>query len=127
MTDARAPDPPHWMTHPSGSFDRRVLDQDEFWVPVDGRPRHLADLEDDHVAALVPWLGERALQLHLDAMLDTLVDALAGRALPEILALEVTGISLASLTPEEWLETTALMRGIRRELRRRQLTAGEDS
>lgn len=51
----------------------------------------------------------------------TLGDA-SGEVAAERLVWELTGRSIADIEPAEWLESTALMRGLRRELATREPT-----
>ena len=129
-TEPHSPEPiPVWaLAARAGVLDRRVLDQDRIWVTRDADVLLLASLSTEHLLNVKSMLLAMATRLHLDAMLDALVAAM-GRELgdcptAEEVAFAATGSSMADLTAEEWVETTALMRGIERTLRRRSGPAG---
>jgi hypothetical protein len=114
---------------PPGAFDSRVLDQDRIWVTGDAEVLRLGEMSAAHLAAVQAMLADRATLLHLNAMVDALALALAREPgdppTAEEVAHAATGSSMADLTPEEWLATTALWRAIERVLRARGRGTGE--
>lgn len=110
---------------PPGKLDARVLWQESHWVTIRAEVLELAQMSDEHLEAVVAMLGDSALALavHIDAMvdaLDALVQAAAdGVVRADFITSELMGASIASVTPAEFLETTPLIRAIRRELARR--------
>lgn len=126
----RGEDVPAWarVIRP-GLFDSRVLDQDWIWVTRDAEVLRLGEMSTAHLLAVQAMLAGRATLLHLDAMADALALALAREPgdppTAEELARAATGSSMVDLTPQEWLATTALWRGIGRILRAREHRAGE--
>lgn len=110
------------FTIPAGVFDRRMLDQDRFWVTRHGQVLALADMRAEHLLAVTEMLQGKAMWLHLHAMIETFtvlaVDSVSGVASGERLAIELTGESICDLEPHQWLATTALMRALTRRLDR---------
>lgn len=115
---------PDWARDvPPGVFDRRALDQDRVWITASGEVLRLEEMSTGHLLAVLTWLEHRAEGLHFEAMLGALVLMLTRRSGDPPTAEELVGGlgvgSLSDLRPREWLITTALWRGIQRELRRR--------
>ena len=113
--------PPAWMlTIAPGTMDPRVLDQDRYWVTAEATVLPLAAMSGAHLSAVVRLLHLRATCMHMDAMVDALLDLIdarsAGETTPEQLTHDLIGQSIASVSADAWLESTALMRTIRREL-----------
>ena len=113
--------PPSWMaTITPGTLDARVLDQDRYWVTTEATVLPLAAMTGAHLAAVVRLLHARPTCMHMDAMVDALLDLIdarsAGETTPEQLTHDLIGQSIASVSADAWLESTALMRTIRREL-----------
>ena len=120
-------EPPHapaWLHEVEpGRMDRRILDQSAFWVTVAGHALRPSQMSTAHLTNVLTMLQRSALRLHLDAMLDALEACVAadlgGEPAADSLIFELTGHSIADLIPEAWLASTELVRGLRRELRRR--------
>lgn len=114
--------PPDWMvTVTPGTLDSRVLYQEHFWVTADATVLSLATMTEAHLAAVVRFLlNAHATRLHLEAMLVALLDLLAarevGQTTAEQLTHDLTGQSIASASPQAWLESTPLLRALRRQL-----------
>jgi hypothetical protein len=113
--------PPAWTTDiVAGTFDARVLDQGSYWVTAEGGVLLLASMATAHLSAVIRYLRARALLLHQSAMVGALVSLIEARAVgqttAEQLTHDLTGQSIASITPEAWLEATPLMRALRRQL-----------
>lgn len=131
MNDAgRENDIPAWARRvPPGALDRRVVDQDRVWVNRDAKVLRLGEMSTAHLLAVRAMLLGSERALHFDALVDALILALA-RAPGDLPTAEeithaATGSSMADLTAEGWLATTALWRGIERVLRARGRDAGE--
>lgn len=78
-------------------------------------------MSSEHLAAVLAFLHEHhATRLHLEAMVDALLDLLDPAEptgpIAELITHELTGESIASVDQHTWLEATTLVRGIRREL-----------
>ncbi len=95
----------------------------------DAQVLRLGEMSTAHLVAVQAMLAGRATLLHLDAMVDALALALAREPgdppTAEEVAHAATGSSMADLTAQEWLATTALWRAIERVLRPREHGAGE--
>lgn len=107
----------------AGLLDRRVLDQLSIWVTAQALIMHVPEMSTEHLEAVVGMLTWRAGELHAAAILDTLAsDVLArlcGETTGEGLMRELARPGIGDLDPLVWLETTALVRALRRELQRR--------
>jgi hypothetical protein len=117
--------PREWMhSVPQGTLDARVLWQSKHWVTVEAEVLALADMSDEHLANVVRMLRNHALaiRVHLDAMIDTVLAMLSDEAAAnaETLTRRALGTSLADFSAEQYLETTPLLRAVRRELAARQ-------
>ena len=111
---------PAWMGQVRpGCLDRRVLDQDRFWVTREAQVLELSAMSTEHLRAVAELLRGKAMVLHMHAMGDLLDEASEDAVVGEVLALALGGASIADLEAEEWLETTPLMRAIERETHRR--------
>lgn len=113
--------PPSWMlTIAPGTLDARVLDQDRYWVTAEANVLPLTAMSGAHLSAVARLLHARAACLHMDAMFDALLDLIdargAGESTPEQLTHDLIGQSIASVTADAWLKSTALVQAIRREL-----------
>jgi len=114
-------DPPAWMSAVApGTLDARVLHQARYWVTADGVVLPLASMAGAHLSAVIRLLRARATPLHLAAMAATLADLIeacvTGGTTAEQLTHDLTGQSIASVSAHTWLESTPLMRALRREL-----------
>lgn len=114
--------PPAWrLSHTPGTIDSRVLYQDHYGVTADATVLSLASMSEAHLSAVVRLLRDaHATRLHLEAMLEALQDLLAaretGQTTAEQLTHDLTDRSIASVSPEAWLESTPLMRALRQHL-----------
>lgn len=113
--------PPAWMlTIAPGTLDSRVLDQERYWVTAEATVLPLTAMSGAHLSAVVRLLQVHATRVHLDVMVDALLALVeahtAGEATAEQVTHELTGQSIASVSAEAWLESTPLMRALRREL-----------
>ena len=93
---------------PPGLLDLRVLDQNQVWVDVLRTPHRIADrtdVTDDYLVNIIGWVQHFA---------DSLSEGWAHmHDVP------------APTNPKIWLETTTLMRGLRRAEHRRGLTPNQ--
>jgi hypothetical protein len=117
-------DVPEWVRHRlPGTFDRRVLDQDRVWVTVAAEVLWVERMSTEHLRAVLAWLERRAAWLHFEAMVDATMLVLAREPdeppTAEQVAHHLGGATVADLRAQDWVRTTALWRGINRELRRR--------
>jgi len=120
VDDTAPPPPPSWMrTVRPGTLDRRILEQDEFWVTEEAQVLRVATMSSDHLVAVAKMLEQQAMLLHLHAMVDLLEGDGELRLEAELTTFRLTGRCLTTTTPEEWLAATTLMRALRRELARR--------
>lgn len=85
----------------------------------EGQVLELAAMTGEHLRAVADMLRGKAMLLHMWAMGDLQAGFADGTTSGELLAMELTGVSIADLEPEEWLATTVLMRAIEQESRRR--------
>ncbi|EYR63136.1 hypothetical protein N866_02730 [Actinotalea ferrariae CF5-4] len=111
---------PDWAPVTPGVLDLRVLDQAECWVTAEAVVLRIAEVPTPHLQSIVTFLTRRAEELYTAAVLNSfwavaLADA-SGEVAAERLVWELTGRSIADIEPTVWLESTALMRGLRREL-----------
>ena len=100
-------------TVPAGTLDRRVLDQAHYWVSSDGQVLELIQMTRDHLSNVLAMLQGIVVMLHLGAMVDVLFGEPAELA-AELVTFQLTGSSLASVSPQAWLESTPLVRSIQR-------------
>ncbi len=98
-----------------GTLDRRVLSQPHYWVTVDGQILELIQMTRDHLRNVLDMLEGMAVLLHIGAMVDVVVGDLDELA-AEVLTYQLTGSSLAHVSPQAWLQSTALVRSLRRVL-----------
>lgn len=101
-----------------GHLDLRVFDQDVYWVDRFGAPHLLEEMDEayrrnviGHLTAHVEGFYAGTLRR---ATFQMLGDALLGRVSGEVVAGALGAPTLTELTPVEWLESTPLMRRLRR-------------
>ena len=101
-------------------FDRRILDQADFWVTREAVILQIREVHTEHLRNIVSYLLDRAVELHAAQVVDSLIDLVEadgrGAISGERLAWELTGRSVADLNAAAWLETTVLVRALRHEL-----------
>ena len=78
--------------------------------------RPLADLSDDHLRNVARMLSEMASTLHMAAVLDVVINDDSSARVLELALYELTGSSLATVSPRAWLRATPLLRAIQKEL-----------
>lgn len=84
----------------------------EFWTDREGRSWRLTDMSHSHKVNVLRWLERHAVSLEW-------ADALEALAFMETMNSDDMGMDaivdgLAARTPEEWLESTPLVRRLRR-------------
>ncbi|GGB98976.1 hypothetical protein [Cellulomonas carbonis] len=104
-----------------GTLNLAVLDQAVVWVTAQAVPLRIAEMSTAHLRNVVAFLSARAEEFYTSAVLTSLwavvlADASGDEVAGERLAWELTGRSIADLEPAAWLESTALVRALRREL-----------
>ncbi|MDT0165741.1 hypothetical protein Q9R32_09250 [Actinotalea sp. AC32] len=104
-----------------GTLNLAVLDQASVWVTAQAVPLRIAEMSTVHLRNVVAFLSARAEEFYTSAVLASLwavvvADASGEEVAGERLAWELTGHSIADLEPAAWLESTALVRALRREL-----------
>ena len=109
-----------WGQHGSGVLDLRVFDQDIWWVDIKEVPHRLVEMSDEYLSNVIGFLLAYAEHFHADTVmrwrLQECGDNLLGRPSGEALARAAGVPDLAELAPEVWLESTPLMRALRRTL-----------
>jgi hypothetical protein len=116
---------PDWAPVTPGVLDLRVLDQAEYWVTAEAVVPRIVEAPTPQLQNIIEFLTRRAEELYTAAVLNSLwavaVADASGEVAAERLVWELTGRSVADIEPAEWLESTALMRGLRRELAARDM------
>jgi hypothetical protein len=99
-------------------IDLRVFDQDVYWVDRFGVGHRIDEMPDDYRANVVAFLVERVERFHTATYLRLAIqaagDALLGRVSGEVLAAEIGAPRIVELDACVWLESTPLMRRLRR-------------
>ena len=100
-----------------GNMDNRVFDQDTYWVNSDGEAFLLPDMDQVYRCNVIGFLHDHVDYFHLHAALRELAEAtssvLNGYIPGSVLASTLGAPSIASMTPQQWLESTPLMRKLR--------------
>jgi len=101
-----------------GWFDLRVFDQDMYWVDQHGFPHLIAGMSAAYRYAVLRMLDDRAAEFHAAVSGHLAVQALDdlrnGEPNGDLLALALGVPFPAHLEPRDWLESTPLMRRLRR-------------
>jgi len=102
-------------------LDLRVFDQGWVWVDRLGRPHLVGEMGEDYVANVIKFLEACSGSFFVGSVRRAVIQSIGDQLLfddpgGEVLAAEVGGPSWAGLTVEEWLESTPLMRALRRRL-----------
>lgn len=112
--------PPDWMhTVPPGTFDRRTLNQTHHWITKQAQILRLSQMSVQHLRNVVTMLTTMAPALHLAALVYVILEDDPAALAIEQLVYQLTGTSLASTSPGDWIQTTPLLRAIKDELTRR--------
>jgi hypothetical protein len=103
------------------SLDLRVFDQDIYWVDRFGAPHLLAEMSNEYVGNVIGFLGECCEAYFHSTVrrwfIQTAGDQLLfGNPGADVLAAAAGGPAWSDLSPEQWLESTPLMRALRRQL-----------
>ncbi|MBT0995528.1 hypothetical protein KIN34_14680 [Cellulomonas sp. DKR-3] len=119
---ARAPFPNWALNIEAGRFDPRVLHH-EFWIDARACVRYVDELTTEQLHGIVGFLASRSLELYgaelVNALIRLYIARDTGTMSDEELAHHLGQRTIADLDHREWMETTALMRSIRRTLRSR--------
>lgn len=113
-----------------GMIDLRVFDQEPstaaecdgiYWVDRSGAPHLVSDMSEDYVRNVIAFLTEHCEVFYLEsarrAILQSLCDqVLTGQPSGEVLLTLIGGATWSDLTPAHWLESTSIMRLLRRRL-----------
>ncbi|GIG21751.1 hypothetical protein Cch01nite_24750 [Cellulomonas chitinilytica] len=106
-----------------GTFDRRVL-QHTFWLSVRGEVQALDELSTSDLLCIVDGLGKQAVWLYGCELIDTYIGLRIaheqGHASREELLADLGLPTIVDLSASEWLETTTLIRAVRRHLQDRE-------
>lgn len=98
-------------------LDKRVFEQDLYWVDRYGTPHRLEEMSDQYRRAVISFLLESAAHFHfgqvLRAELGKLIDALDGTPNGDALGEAVGMLPVRAMEPQQWLESTPLMRRLR--------------
>ncbi|TQL47399.1 hypothetical protein FB562_0457 [Homoserinimonas aerilata] len=100
LADSVLPDFTSWEATPPGLLDLRVFDQDLWWVDVVRRPHRVADMSGEYLANVI------------DSLRRGKVDFC------QAYHCQYRGVAVP-VDAHKWLESTALMRGLLAELRKR--------
>lgn len=102
------------------ALDLRVFDQGVYWVDRLGRAHHIDTMSVAYLTAVTTMLSERATEFHQASLLreaaQSLGDAFLGRVSAGVLVDDLGIGSLASVDARDWLESTPLMRRLRRDV-----------
>lgn len=112
-----------WGQHEYGSLDLRVFEQAIWWVDISQVPHRLTDMSENYLRNVIAHLRRHADGFHQATIYRDVLqiwgDLLLGRFPSDVIAIALGATPLTDLTPSEWLEGTPLMRGLVRELHRR--------
>jgi hypothetical protein len=99
-------------------LDLRVFDQDRYWVDRHGHPHEIAEMTLGYIENVIVMLDGRAVEFHaattLRCALQAYGDRLLGRPNGDLLIVAAGAAGIADLDPGVWLESTPLMRALRR-------------
>lgn len=115
---------PDWaLTMEPGTFDRRIL-QHRFWISRHAEVQALDELSTNELQRIVDVLGDQAVWLYGCELIDTYIQLRIahqqGHASREELLADLGLPTIVDLSATEWLETTTLIRAVRRHLRDRE-------
>ena len=104
------------------ALDLRVFDQDVFWVDRLGAPHLLKDMSQEYISNVIAFLTDLRDQYFADTQRRSFLQSAGDQILFDEPAGEVLAHALGAptwemLSAEEWLESTPLMRSLRRRLR----------
>lgn len=100
-------------------LDLRVFDQDVWWVDRHGHPHVIAHMSDEYIANVISFLTQFREDYFVDSQRRAHIQALGDLYLfgdpgGDALAAALGGPTWEDLTAETWLESTPLMRALRR-------------
>ncbi|MHA3838270.1 hypothetical protein ACXR8F_21360 [Terrabacter sp. AAH1] len=107
-----------WRQHECGTLDLRVFDQDVWWVNIAQQPHPLEGMSLEYISNVIGFLEAHVEYFYVltvrREILQRYGDAMLGRVSAEAVAEAAGATSLCQLSPREWLESTPLMRRLRR-------------
>lgn len=107
----------------AGMFDPRIMNQTTYWINHDAQILAIDEMTTEHIANVIAMLENDPNHYYFAALIDALIELadslMGGRQSGEVLAYQLTGHSLSDATPEQWLQSTPLMRHLRQILKRR--------
>ncbi len=99
-----------------GKLDKRVFEQDVYWVDVLGQPHFLEEMSSEYLGNVLAMLFGRMEEFYFSALMryvaGIIEDDALGKTNVDILARMLGTASIAELTPSEWLASTPLVRKI---------------
>lgn len=103
-------------------LDLRVFDQDVWWVDRLGHPHELTQMSGEYVTNLITFLTQNREDFFIAVQRCARIQAFGDLCLfgdpgGDALAVELGGPTWDDLTAETWLESTPLMRALRRRAR----------
>ena len=98
-----------------GRIDKRVLEQDIYWVDIAGTPMFLVDMPADYLKKVMAYLEGKATGSAELAWLTAVVVLLATSEAPQGLIRKLTDhlAELLRTGADEWMRTTPLWRRLR--------------
>ena len=103
-----------------GRLDARVLDQETYWVTRDAAVLPLRTMSTTYLRNVLSLLHDHATRMHLNAMVGALADLIEARAVGATTVEEtthmLTGTSIATVSAEQYLDASPLVRAVRREV-----------
>lgn len=101
------------------ALDLRVFDQDVWWVDRTGAPHLLAEMSLDYIGNLIAFLHEQRDMYFFDTRRRWFIQTVGDQVLfgdpgADVLAVAAGGPRWSDLDAEVWLESTPLMRALRR-------------
>ena len=102
-----------------GMLDLRVLDQTCWWVNSEGIPHPISEMSENYVDNVIAFLIEHREMYFADTQRRWFIQTLGDQMLygdpgAEVLAVAAGGPTWSDLDAETWLESTPLMRALRR-------------
>lgn len=100
------------------ALDLRVFEQDVYWVDRKGEPHLIVEMSDAYRANVIGFLRDHERFYYTLTLMRSITTMLGETALgrvPAEVLLEDLGVpTLPDLEPDEWLESTPLMRALQR-------------
>lgn len=105
----------HYGQYGHGWIDKRCLlqDRDHVWVDVTGTPHALHEMSSAYLRNVIGFLHDQANAWMLQAVVWVVVDVLLGITAPDQ---GKSRLDALEALPEDWIDNTPLMDGLRSEL-----------